>query len=566
MTSEQSNKTPDPASNASRWLPLLLILLWLAMVLAVWPAGEFPLNDDWSYARAVETLVDHGQFKLTGWTSMPVIAQIIWGTIFCLPFGFSFIALRISTLILGVIGILASYAFAVEAGTSRRIAFFSVLILAVNPIYFQLANTFMTDVPFLAVAVTSLFLLARGMRTSKRSWLIAGIIVATIATLIRQAGLIIPLAFSISWFLQANTSFRRNNSWLPVLAIATVFGSVFTYERILLLGGNVPALYHEKNFDLIVRAMAPMSNLGFWTLNILAASAYLGLFLLPFLLILPNEKSTESRKIKRLIFLLSTVITILLYFNDTLMPFLGNVLFDMGLGPVRLHDISTLKLAHWPALPVLMKLLITFLAVLGAGLILARFISSFYRATPSQLHNPTNPAILLATSTAILYILPIVVGGLYDRYLIFLIPLVGILTAATTSQAKELSSFSRTSTAIFVMFCLLLFSVAATHDYFSWNRARWDAVNELTTGQNISWTKIDGGFEFNGWYGYDVNHPRGYPENKAKSWWWVKDDEYIIALGPIPGYSKEKEYPFDRLIPPGHGSVLVLHRDLMRTR
>jgi hypothetical protein len=49
--------------------------------------------DDWSYARAVQSLIQNGRLELTGFTSMPLIAHVFWGALFCFPFGFSFTAL-----------------------------------------------------------------------------------------------------------------------------------------------------------------------------------------------------------------------------------------------------------------------------------------------------------------------------------------------------------------------------------------------------------------------------------------------------------------------------------------
>src|SRR5712692_3184073 len=77
------------AGTLIRTLTLAVITVscvWLLMVLLVNPAGEFPLNDDWSYSRAVQSLVEHGRLELTGFTSMPLIAQVLWGALFSLPF------------------------------------------------------------------------------------------------------------------------------------------------------------------------------------------------------------------------------------------------------------------------------------------------------------------------------------------------------------------------------------------------------------------------------------------------------------------------------------------------
>ena len=47
---------------------------------------------------AVQNLVEKGDWRPTGFTAMPLITQSLWGAIFCPPPGFSFNALRFSTL------------------------------------------------------------------------------------------------------------------------------------------------------------------------------------------------------------------------------------------------------------------------------------------------------------------------------------------------------------------------------------------------------------------------------------------------------------------------------------
>ncbi|HNV70398.1 MAG TPA: hypothetical protein PKO06_11920, partial [Candidatus Ozemobacteraceae bacterium] len=68
--------------------------------------------------------------------------------------------------------------------------------------------------------------------------------------------------------------------------------------------------------------------------------------------------------------------------------------------------------------------------------------------------------------------------------------------------------------------------------------------------------EIDGGMEFNGLYLY---HPR-YRQTTVKSWWWVEKDTFLISFGMVPGYSVVRRYPFTRLFPPRHQSILVLRK------
>jgi hypothetical protein len=102
-----------------------------------------------------------------------------------------------------------------------------------------------------------------------------------------------------------------------------------------------------------------------------------------------------------------------------------------------------------------------------------------------------------------------------------------------------------------------IFTIGATHDFLSWNRVRWQALNNLMQESQISPNYIDGGFEFNGWYLYNSKY-QGSPD---KSWWWVDKDDYIISFGLLPGYKEIKRYPFSRWLPFGPENILVLHKN-----
>ncbi len=104
------------------------------------------------------------------------------------------------------------------------------------------------------------------------------------------------------------------------------------------------------------------------------------------------------------------------------------------------------------------------------------------------------------------------------------------------------------------------FTVGATHDYLSWNRARWQALHNLMQEVQILPYQVEGGFEFAGWYLYDSK----YKEKLGKNWWLVNNPDYIISFKPITGYEEVKRYPFRRWIPFGKGNILVLHKTLNR--
>jgi hypothetical protein len=259
--------------------------------------------------------------------------------------------------------------------------------------------------------------------------------------------------------------------------------------------------------------------------------------------------------------LLALAATVLLSLTGCLMPFFGNILYNLGLGPIRLYDVHVLKLQHWPVAPFWILILVTFISIL-ATLYLLPHLFLQCRKTATTKHSP---AVALAGLCAVFYLLPLALAGMFDRYLLLPIPLLGAIVGAGSDSPdqRRMAPILR-SAAVLVLFVFLTFSFCATRDYFAWNRARWKAVSDLVDKQHIPWSKIDGGFEFNGLYGYhsDDSDRTASDSCKGKSWWWVQDNEYVLAMGPIPGYAVKAEYEFRRTVPPGHGAILVLHRKI----
>ena len=159
---------------------IFIVLAFTSALLLIDPFGDFPLNDDWSFARAVKTLITEGEFRPTDWTSMPLVTNVLWGALFCLPTGFSFDALRLSTIVSSLLGVIGTFLIMREIRLSRPIALITALTLAFNPIYFSLSNTFMTDVPFTTLGIITALFLARYLRTLSDIDLLCGAFIAAV--------------------------------------------------------------------------------------------------------------------------------------------------------------------------------------------------------------------------------------------------------------------------------------------------------------------------------------------------------------------------------------------------
>jgi hypothetical protein len=147
----------------SLFLPLLL--LWLLTLLLVSPKGEFPLNDDWIYGQTVQTLLDDHTYVRHPFGKPTAVAQVLWGALFAAPFGFSFIALRLSTLVLSLLGSWFTAKCARACGLSRHVALLFGCVVLSNPLNLNLSYTFMTDVPFCMATTLSAYFYIKALRS-----------------------------------------------------------------------------------------------------------------------------------------------------------------------------------------------------------------------------------------------------------------------------------------------------------------------------------------------------------------------------------------------------------------
>src|SRR4029077_20869703 len=100
--------------------------------------------DDWCYAISVEQIL-HGQgFHVSpwSWTFPPV--HLWWGTLFAWLGGFSFTTLRLSTLVVGLVGTLAMFGGLRALGASVVAALLGTATFALYPNTFVLSFTYMT--------------------------------------------------------------------------------------------------------------------------------------------------------------------------------------------------------------------------------------------------------------------------------------------------------------------------------------------------------------------------------------------------------------------------------------
>jgi len=479
------------------------LALLVAIVVIVDPRGDFPLIDDWGYALPIEHWLARGELRFTGWQSMTLATQLLWGALFSAPFGFSFTALRLSTLVAAGGALLGQYWLARELGSEREGAQWAALTLLANPVFLLLSHTFMTDVPFLALTLASAALLVRALATGDALPWVAGLVLAVAAVLLRQVGLALPMAFCAGVALRFGLG---RALWLgAVLPLGIAALILVGYEGAIESAGLQSKLYPLRS-EALFSALSDLArgNLGalrhplersgalilYGGLFSAPAAAWLGVRLL---------SAVERPERVRLIGATGTVAvagTVLLAALGAELPRFGNLIVDFGLG------VRTLAGPVSEDAPRALWLALTAIALASAftlgGLLLREAVERLTGAALPEIRRALAAPVFLVALVAIYFgPLALAYGPSFDRY--FLLPAtVGVALATSSTTGLPRPSGRARAPALLVLALWLGFSVAGTHDYLDWNRERYAAAEWLERfGKPAS--AIDAGFEFGSW-------------------------------------------------------------------
>jgi hypothetical protein len=499
----------------------ILILVYLFAAIPLHLFANVPFHDEWTYAWSVEHFLKTGKLEVLDWSIHYPFAQILWGALFCLPFGFSLSALRVSTVVLAWLGALALYGTLRELERARSESLIATLVLICNPVFFVLSFSFMTDVPFVSVSNIAFFFIVRGLsrRSSLELWL--GCAFGACAFFIRQIAIAIPGALFL--YVLFAPSFRSRRYILPPLVVALVIGlaPVLIFQT---FGLTTP--YKDRTW--VLDKWLDAYELGIpGSLRVIMHSA---LALIPMTIPIIVSFYRRSRFWAATgVLLLLTVCSVL--FSPEIPKPLEGMWRLISLGKERhprlIHGLPDPDfLPSWLNPP-----LFTLSLFSSAGMIVK--IVDVIRA---GIEKPLGLFVWYAFS----HFIVIMALWLFDawgsdRYSIVLLPPLIVLLASRQLKSKS------TVAGVAV---LSLISVLVT-----WNETQnHHAVAEglaWLRGKGIPLASIDAGYAFNGWNLY------AHPENLAPGTLRERDvplvttkekKPYVIATSPIPGYKVLHRY------------------------
>ena len=476
---------------------------------------------------------------------MTLITQVGIGIAYTKVFSFSFEVLRWSTLINALLCTGVMYLLARQLTTERVAAFLAALLLF-NPLFFSLSFTFMTEVHFVLLLLLSFWYFFRYAERSHYSYLAGATVFSVLATLLRQPGLLVPLSAGVVLVFVLHGNGRKALALLPVFV---TYGALKMY--LLWSAETFPQLFRVAGLREAVTTLMRKDIDGL--LEPLGQQALsLGLWLLPLTILLLPHLYGLYRRYALWIAGIGVVLAVVVATHPDEFPS-GNVFYNLGLGPKVLKGHS----AHaGPSVSDSLWNAIDYLALVGLvnlGLLTISPVAASYRSIREGKGLTPHARwwmllLFCATYSFVALLAPIS----FDRHVLPLLPAVSILVLPAIDKNKGKLLWGP---ALICLSAYTVFSLVATHDYLSWNRARARAYTYLTDERGIDYRMIDAGFELNGWR-------QAGPEMHGgpRSWWFVTDDAYIISFIPHPGYSTERSFSYPTLLPNGSGTLHVLVR------
>jgi hypothetical protein len=506
------------------------VLLAIAVIASAW--GNYPLNDDWQYARAARILADTNTVVIDTSIAPSLVGQLFLAWPFMKVFGFSHLLLRLLTMVMAGVILWSLDRILEHAHVTRSIRIKALVLVALQPWFVDLALSFMTECWGYGVALAgaAIWLDARracdhqGARSAVPLWasLLVGALVGA-SFWIRQfcvvvypallLGTVGRLAIERAWGRLLRTLPRMILGAGAFAGVVTAYFSWAEHKQLLksAFSGPLSQMLHFTWFDYKIVAGLQLFYLGASFLPVLAtwplrARSWLRI-LVSSALALALGKAAYS-------LITASASDNAGAFNlHRLFPFTSNVIHTNGIGPNTLTDVffvnpdrfAVLSFGFWQTVTYILVGATVLWGLPLAGLRVLRGISR----TGQEIFVF---AIAFSVGSLVLAVQSYGAVG-FDRYYLPLVLGAALALAVLLHGEERLVrrlGHGRLSTFLFVILTLPLafFTVASMHDYFRWNDARWRLVAR-TQAMGVPSTSIDGGYEVNGDLSFDLmrKHP-----------------------------------------------------------
>ena len=456
------------------------------------PYTSMGICDDGPYILMTRTLANTGHLVYNGWPAAMLGLQLYVGAAFIKLFGFSFTAVRMSTLLIAMLTAFVLQRILVRSGITERNATLGTLALVLSPLYLMLSVTFMSDIFGLFAVVLCLYGCLRALQSSSDraaiAWLCFAVLTNALCGTARQIawlGILVMLPSTL-WLLRA----RRRV--LIAGSVATLAGVIFILACMHWLARQ-PYVQPEH----LIPDTFPIAH---------AFRQFTHFFLdVPFLLLpilalfLPEIRKSNPRVIAVLFALLLGYLFLATYPSHLRGGFPLEPTVGEWLGVHGIYDGVTLPGEPPIFLPKALQVLLT-IASLGGPLGL---IAGLLRLKDGSPHLDSSRRIfwkrlaILITPFTMAYVILLVPRAatfhLTDRYLLGLLP---VALLVLVGYYQDLIQPRLPLSILLVVGIMAVYGIAITYNTFALYRARVAIAAEIYAA-GIPDTLVDGGWEYN---------------------------------------------------------------------
>jgi hypothetical protein len=552
------------------WLIALAVMLAIAVVVAPW--GNYPLNDDWQYARAARIFANQGRIVIDTPIAPSLVGQVVLAWPFIKIFGYNHVVLRLLTIAMAAVILWTLNEILVYARVDRHTRTKALLLVAVQPWFINLAMSFMTECYGYALALAGAVVWLRSRKSCDARYVDQ--VVTVLGALV--AGLLVGASFWIRQFCVVT---------YPALVVATIYHVVATrsWQRLArslvpigtgmgACAGTVVAYFAWAKANHVLKSpfSGPLGQMSHFRLLdhqlVLGLQLfYLGAALLPLFATWPIKRRKFRRALVAGAVTLSFglglyTLTQLAAGDDAaatglhrVFPFSSNIINSHGVGANTLSDVFFGNTDYFAVLPRRFWLVVGYV-LLAATALWGLPLSALDRVR--HMARSGREAFVFALAFTILSLLVVAQssGVGFDRY--YLPSLFGVTVCVAILFHGE-GQFPRRhwrpwATILFAVVTLPLafFVVGGLHDYFRWNDARWTLVARAMD-LGIPSTSIDGGYEVNGELSFDLvrRTPEAIDQSACiggcrcdipylRSIWTCYDDSYRVGVTARDGYKE----------------------------
>jgi len=464
------------------------------------PYANTGISDEWPYLLMAQKLAATGHVLYNGWGAPMLTWQLYLADAAIKLFGFSFTAVRFSTVVVAMLLAFVLQRALVLAGITEHNATLGTLALVLSPLYLMMSITFMTDIHGLFAVVLCLYGCLAALRAPNPRkaivWLNFAVVANVLCGTSRQIAWLGTLVMfpSTLWLLRAKYRDQRH-IWIAGSAI-TLAGFITIFACMQWLKQQ-PYVLPEHLVPKSFSTTLVIQHLVFLFLD----APFL---LLPLFAVFLRSLWNRNRYSLAVIILTSILYTLISLHRGY--PFLMEPLWGDWVSPQGIYPSN-----HIPGTEPLFlhhgtRLVLT-IASLGG---LLGLILSFFRDHPPPFKKEApesvswNQLLVLLAPFALTYTLLLIPraaeDSTFDRYLLPLLALASLCLIRYYQQRvnRRLGLFCA-----LLILMMAAYGVATVHDTFSFYRARAVLAAELHSN-GVPDTSVDYGWEVN--LGTELQH------------------------------------------------------------